>query len=141
MVINKRTAPGHRVQFGRPLTATITAIDGTWKRDCVIVDVSNHGAKLQLDGGLKGLDVDEFFLAFSGSGGQTQRHCEMRWCKGTEIGVKFKGLSQEEGPGRRRFVDGDRVAEGTLIVKLLVFPSQAAGKPAAFAVQHHRHNS
>ena len=99
MVINKRTAPGHRVQFGRPLTATITAIDGTWKRDCVIVDVSNHGAKLQLDGGLKGLDVDEFFLAFSGSGGQTQRHCEMRWCKGTEIGVKFiKASAKKKAP-------------------------------------------
>ena len=48
---------------------------------------------------LKGLDVDELFLAFSGSGGQTQRHCEMRWCKGTEIGVKFiKASAKKKAP-------------------------------------------
>jgi PilZ domain len=88
MVINRRTAAGHRVQFGRPLTATIMGIDGTWKRDCVIVDVSNDGAKLQVDGGLNGLNVKEFLLASSGSG-QTHRRCEMPWCRGTEVGVKF----------------------------------------------------
>ena len=98
MVVNRRTATGHRVQFGRPKTATITAIDGTWKRDCVIVDVSNDGAKLQVDGGLNGLDVGEFLLASSGSG-QTQRRCEMRWCKGTEIGVKFiKASAKKKAP-------------------------------------------
>jgi hypothetical protein len=98
MVVNRRTATGHRVQFGRPKTATITAIDGTWKRDCVIVDVSNDGAKLQVDGGLDGLDVGEFLLTSSGSG-QTQRRCEMRWCRGTKVGVKFiRASARKKGP-------------------------------------------
>ena len=127
MVINKRTAPGHRVQFGRPLTATITAIDGTWKRDCVIVDVSNDGAKLQVDGGLNGLDVGEFLLASSGSG-QTQRRCEMRWCRGTEVGVKFiRASARKKGPaaaaeGARspadaaKSVPGSNAPRGSLMV-------------------------
>ena len=45
---NRKT---HRVVFERGYTANIMAIDGTWRRPCIMEDVSDTGAKLTIDGG------------------------------------------------------------------------------------------
>ncbi len=59
---------------------------GTRSRDCLIIDISDHGARLQVDG----LDVPEkFVLILSGVGTVEERECEVVWRTGDEIGAKF----------------------------------------------------
>jgi hypothetical protein len=59
---------------------------GTRSRDCLIVDISDNGARLHIDG----FDVPEkFVLILSGSGTVEERACEVVWRMGDEIGAKF----------------------------------------------------
>ena len=46
-----------RVDFERGIHAYIMWIDGTWRRDCMMVDVSQTGARLRVEGSLEGLDL------------------------------------------------------------------------------------
>lgn len=64
------------------------AIDGTWRRDCVIEDVSEGGAKLMVGDSIKGLQVTEFFLVLS-TRGLAYRRCQLVWVIGDQIGVSF----------------------------------------------------
>jgi len=64
------------------------AIDGTWRRDCVMEDVSQNGAKLTVLGSFQGLQLSEFFLLLS-STGLAYRRCELAWVNGDQIGVNF----------------------------------------------------
>jgi len=41
---------GDRVTFERGIAAFMMGIDGTWRRDCVMEDVSETGAKLTVEG-------------------------------------------------------------------------------------------
>lgn len=77
-----------RVRFERGYGARILAIDGTWQRDCRIADVSDSGAKLKIDGSIRGLDLREFFLVLSNTG-SAHRRCEQIWLSGDELGVRF----------------------------------------------------
>jgi hypothetical protein len=56
------------------------AIDGTWRRDSIMEDVSETGAKLTLEGSIEGLQIKEFFLLLS-STGLAYRRCELAWIK------------------------------------------------------------
>jgi hypothetical protein len=38
------------------------AIDGTWRRDCSMQDVSETGARLSIRDSIEGLKLKEFFL-------------------------------------------------------------------------------
>ena len=49
-----------RVNFERGVTVRILAIDGTWQRECEMLDVSETGALLRVLGSLAGLDLKEF---------------------------------------------------------------------------------
>ncbi len=60
MAINERRLGAPRVQFERPLRAQLMAIDGTWRRDCLVVDVSETGARIELTG--PAAELIEFFL-------------------------------------------------------------------------------
>src|ERR1700675_3224485 len=53
-----------RVEFGRGIDVHIMGIDGTWRRDCTMNDVSRTGARLTVNGPIQGLDLKEFFLLF-----------------------------------------------------------------------------
>jgi hypothetical protein len=64
------------------------AIDGTWRRDCIMEDVSEGGAKLTVEGSVEGLHLKEFFLLLS-STGLAYRRCAMVWVNGDQIGVIF----------------------------------------------------
>lgn len=50
-----------RVVFERGIAAQMMGIDGTWRRDCTMEDVSDSGAKLTIDGSVEGLHLKEFF--------------------------------------------------------------------------------
>jgi PilZ domain len=63
-------------------------IDGTWRRDCKMIDVSQTGARLIIEGSLEGLDLKEFFLLLS-STGLAYRRCELVRVAGDQIGVTF----------------------------------------------------
>jgi hypothetical protein len=78
----------NRVQFGNGYTARITAIDGTWQRDCRIADVSDTGARLTIRGSLTNIDTNEFFLKLSPTG-PAHRRCQRVWLNGDEAGVRF----------------------------------------------------
>jgi hypothetical protein len=77
-----------RVVFERGIPAQMMGIDGTWRRDCMMEDVSEIGAKLTIDGAIDGLHLKEFFLLLS-STGLAYRRCELAWVNGDQIGVTF----------------------------------------------------
>jgi hypothetical protein len=82
-----------RVGFERGVPVFIMGIDGTWRRDCMMVDVSQTGARLYFDGSLEGLDLREFFLLLS-STGLAFRRCKLIRVAGDQIGVRF--LAQDK---------------------------------------------
>jgi len=73
MVTERRK--GERVTFERGINAHMMGIDGTWRRECRLEDISEIGAK-------------EFFLLLS-STGLAYRRCELAWVNGDQIGVNF----------------------------------------------------
>ncbi|SRR5579871_505026 len=77
-----------RVVFERGIPAHMMGIDGTWRRDCLMDDVSESGAKLTVEGSVEGLQLKEFFLLLS-STGLAYRRCELAWVNGDQIGVTF----------------------------------------------------
>jgi PilZ domain len=89
---------GNRVVFGRGVPAHMMGIDGTWRRDCIMEDVSDGGAKLTVEGSIESLQLKEFFLLLS-STGLAYRRCELAWVNGDQIGVNFPqaGRQEEEG--------------------------------------------
>jgi hypothetical protein len=68
-------------------------IDGTWRRDGVMLDVSQTGARLRIEGSLEGLNLKEFFLLLS-STGLVYRRCELVRVAGDEIGIAFPEQSR-----------------------------------------------
>jgi hypothetical protein len=77
-----------RVDFERGIQVHIMGIDGTWRRDCTMVDVSQSGARLCIEGSLEGMDLKEFFLLLS-STGSAYRRCRMVRVAGDQIGIEF----------------------------------------------------
>jgi hypothetical protein len=72
-------------------------VDGTWRRSCYLLDASESGAKLEIDGSADVLQSKEFFLVLSATG-LAFRRCEMVWVDGSQIGVKF--IKNERGKKR-----------------------------------------
>jgi hypothetical protein len=64
------------------------AIDGTWHRDCLLIDVSDSGAQLAAE--VSGLATDEFFLLLSSVGVPAFRRCRRAWVEGARMGVWFE---------------------------------------------------
>jgi hypothetical protein len=99
MVTERRK--GERITFERGVTAHMMGIDGTWRRDCTMEDISETGAKLTVDGSMDGLHLKEFFLLLS-STGLAYRRCELAWVNGDQIGVNFiKSAEKKKRMGRR----------------------------------------
>ena len=87
-----------RVDFERGIHVYIMGIDGTWRRDCLMIDVSQTGARLCIEGSFEGLDLREFFLLLS-STGLAFRRCKMVRVDGDQIGVEF--LARDK-PGNKK---------------------------------------
>jgi hypothetical protein len=88
MAIRERRTRGFRVKFERPLEAGLMAIDGTWRRDCRLIDVSATGAKIEIDG--PAVELKEFFLMLSRFGNPVFRRCKREWVDGSLMGVGFQ---------------------------------------------------
>ncbi len=92
---------GDRVVFERGFGAYIMGIDGTWRRNCIMEDVSEAGARLTIDDSVQGLNLKEFFLVLS-STGLAYRRCELAWVNGEQVGVRFlKQTDKKKKPARR----------------------------------------
>jgi hypothetical protein len=100
LVKNRRTAG--RVEFARGINVQIVAIDGTWRRQCTMQDVSETGAKLKIEGAVEKLDLKEFFLILS-STGLAFRRCELAWINDDQIGARFLKNTETKKPGKRAF--------------------------------------
>ena len=95
-----------RVTFSRGVDVCIMAIDGTWRRDCTMEDVSETGAKLTVEGSVEGLALKEFFLLLS-STGLAYRRCELAWVNGDQIGVNFLKQGDKKKKTARRGAQAD----------------------------------
>ena len=93
-----------RVTFEKPVPAQLMAIDGTWRRECSIEDISEDGAKLTVGASIEGLQLTEFFMVLS-STGLAYRRCQLSWVNGDQIGVTF--LKRSRAAARR--VSRDRL--------------------------------
>jgi hypothetical protein len=88
-----------RVSFSRGYDVCIMAIDGTWRRDCLLNAISDNDAILTVDGSIQGLNLKEFFLLLS-STGLAYRRCELVRVNGAEMDVRFlKGKNKKKRPG------------------------------------------
>ncbi|MES2029608.1 MAG: PilZ domain-containing protein [Pseudomonadota bacterium] len=81
-------ATNGRVIFGRGYNVWIMAIDGTWRRSCVLKAVSSYDAELILETSIEGLNLKEFFLLLS-STGLAYRRCELVKVNGAQIDIRF----------------------------------------------------
>src|SRR4030088_2067164 len=89
-----------RIIFERGFDVSIMGIDGTWRRECTIEDVSATGAKLTVEGSIEGLHLKEFFLLLS-STGLAYRRCELVWVNGDQVGVNFLKHENKKKASRR----------------------------------------
>jgi hypothetical protein len=85
-----------RVHFEHRYPVNLMSVDGTWKRSCVLLDISQSGAKLEVDGPLEVLRAQEFFLILS-SRGLAFRRCELVRVEGMTVGVKFVVERKKKG--------------------------------------------
>jgi hypothetical protein len=91
---------GERVTFERGINAHMMGIDGTWRRECIVEDISEIGAKLSVEGSIEGLNLKEFFLLLS-STGLAYRRCELAWVNGDQVGVNFLKPENKKKAARR----------------------------------------
>jgi hypothetical protein len=84
-----------RVHFDQLHPVNLMGVDGTWRRSCVLLDVSQTGAKLEIEGSPDVLRAREFFLLLS-STGLAFRRCELVWVDGTQVGVKFTAADKKK---------------------------------------------
>ena len=77
-----------RVRMDHKQAVNLMGSDGTWRRSCFLLDVSQSGAKIEVEGTLDVLQAKEFFTLLS-STGLAYRRCELVWIDGTMAGVHF----------------------------------------------------
>ena len=93
MKLDGRKAPRVRMDHKQPVN--LMGSDGTWRRSCVLLDISQTGAKLE--GTLDVLRAKEFFMLLS-STGLAYRRCELVWIDGTIAGVHFIAADGKKKP-------------------------------------------
>ena len=84
-----------RVSLEHAHTVNLMGVDGTWRRSCVLLDISDTGAKLAVEGPVNVLQAREFFLLLS-STGLAFRKCELVWIDGEQAGVRFIAKSPKK---------------------------------------------
>jgi hypothetical protein len=77
-----------RVRLEHRYPVNLMGADGTWRRACFLLDVSDTGAKIEVEGSIDVLKAREFFLVLS-STGLAYRRCELIWIDGSTAGVRF----------------------------------------------------
>jgi len=79
-----------RVEFSSGIPVQIIGLDGSWRRDCLMMDVAFGGAKLVVNEPADGIDMKKFLLMLSTTGA-VYRRCELVWSNGEQLGVRFLG--------------------------------------------------
>ena len=97
-----------RVRMDHRQSVNLMGSDGTWRRRCVLLDVSNTGARIEVEGTLDVLQAKEFFMVLS-STGLAYRRCELCWVNGEQIGVQF--LKQDPKRRAPRKANNNQVVE------------------------------
>jgi hypothetical protein len=77
-----------RVHLDHRHEVNLVGVDGTWRRRCVLLDVSITGARLEVEGSLEVLRAGEFFPLLSTTG-LAFRRCELVRIDGCTVGVRF----------------------------------------------------
>lgn len=79
-----------RVQFnrGNSIDVRIVGIDGLWRQDCKLLDISESGVLLGLTGSVPGLDLRTFLLEFKPQG-MASRHCAVVRIEAGHIAARF----------------------------------------------------
>jgi len=95
MTYGHRKSERKRLEHRYPVN--LMGVDGTWRRSCVLLDVSATGARLEVDGTVDVLKSREFFLLLS-STGLAFRRCELVRVDGAEVGVRF--ITDKKAKGR-----------------------------------------
>ncbi len=83
MEANRRRAARRAIGYN----AKIVASDGSWDRDCRVLDVSQTGAKLAV---AQASELPQDFILALSQGGTASRRCRVVWAGEAEIGVKFE---------------------------------------------------
>jgi hypothetical protein len=86
MRVDRRNS-AKRVRFDPAIKVTMVAIDGTWCREGLLMDASDSGAQIAVEG--SGISTEEFFLLLSSIGAPAFRRCKRAWVEGKHIGVCF----------------------------------------------------
>jgi hypothetical protein len=86
-----------RVRMDHKQAVNLMGSDGTWRRSCFLLDVSQSGAKIEVEGTLDVLQAKEFFMLLS-STGLAYRRCELVWIDGTMAGVHFVNADGKKKP-------------------------------------------
>ncbi|TFV73105.1 PilZ domain-containing protein [Bradyrhizobium frederickii] len=86
-----------RVKMDHRQPVNLMGSDGTWRRRCVLLDVSQSGAKVEVEGTLDVLQAKEFFMLLS-STGLAYRRCELVWIDGTTAGIHFIATDGKKKP-------------------------------------------
>jgi len=87
MVKFKERRKEPRVIFERPLGVRLMTIDGTRTSDCLLIEVTDAGARLKVTDHAAALT--EFFLILNSFGPPVFRHCKSVWVDGDQMGVSF----------------------------------------------------
>jgi hypothetical protein len=95
---NGRKASRVRMDHKQPVN--LMGSDGTWLRRCLLLDVSQSGARIEVEGTLDVLQAKEFFMLLS-STGLAYRRCELVWIDGTTAGIHFVKASGRKKSGHK----------------------------------------
>ncbi|MBW7968340.1 PilZ domain-containing protein [Bradyrhizobium sp. BR 10289] len=109
MKFDGRKMPRVRMDHRQPVN--LMGSDGTWRRSCVLIDVSQSGAKLEVEGTLDVLQAKEFFMVLS-STGLAYRRCELVWIDGTMAGVHFITADGKRKPASKQPASAQASAQG-----------------------------
>jgi hypothetical protein len=93
------------VVFEHALDVAMTGVDGTWRRDCKLAEISDSSARLIVYPGMDKLNVEEFFLLLTPNAGAVFRRCELTGINGREIEVRF--LTKSLGLGQMSTLSHD----------------------------------
>lgn len=88
-----------RVHFEHQRVVSIMSVDGAWRRNCALLDASEGGAKLEIEGSTDPLKTQEFFLILS-STGSAFRRCKLTWVNGPQVGVRFITAKEKARPDK-----------------------------------------
>ena len=105
-MLNGDNRKANRVRFDHKHPVNLMGVDGTWRRSCVLLDVSETGAKIEVEGSVDVLQAKEFFLLLS-STGLAFRRCELVWIDGCNAGIRFVQIK----PGQKKADSGPNEAE------------------------------